>query len=669
MAAGFHGGLAGPPATTDCEPGQARKGAAAAVDSCAGVWLAKVPTSFSAAGGGDGERVAARGVQMSYQVLARKWRPRTFAGMVGQGHVLRALINALDSNRLHHAFLFTGTRGVGKTTVSRIFAKSLNCEQGISSTPCGECDACVEIDGGRFVDLIEVDAASRTRVDDTRELLENLHYPPARGRFKVYLIDEVHMLSTHSFNALLKTLEEPPDHVKFLFATTDPQKLPPTILSRCLQFNLRRLESELIGQHMARLLEEEGIEGEPPALALLAHAADGSMRDGLSLLDQAIAFGGGAVGEEDVRAMLGTLDRTQLFNLAEALQRRDGRGVLEAVDSLVMQGGDPGRLLHDLLSLLQQIAMLQLVPDYRPVAGGEGERLGALARGMSAEEVQLYYQIALIGRRDLPYAPDPRSGVEMVLLRMLAFHPGERISADSGADPSGGGGAMSPPPTTHSSTEVGPEGGGLASGLLPRQLHSAGLTDHHSASVVSDAAGEVVRPGGSPPVAAAGSVTPGVEGTASNARSILPRDPVEWGALIERMGLRGAARELAAHSVVGDLKGVELTLFMDDGQGQMRIGGAEGRLREALAEWLDIESLRLRFADAGSEGAGSKAESPARYRQRQKLLRHHEALEAIESDPHVRSLQEVLGARFSPDQVVPLNGVIKDGVGDGVTIH
>ncbi|MDD2815605.1 MAG: DNA polymerase III subunit gamma/tau [Thiotrichaceae bacterium] len=360
---------------------------------------------------------------MAYQVLARKWRPRNFPEMVGQAHVLRALTNALDNNRLHHAYLFTGTRGVGKTTIARILAKSLNCETGISAYPCGQCKTCLEIDEGRFVDMIEVDAASRTKVEDTRDLLENVQYAPTRGRYKVYLIDEVHMLSTHSFNALLKTLEEPPPHVKFLLATTDPQKLPPTILSRCLQFSLKRLPVDQITQHLGKIMQAEEIAHDLPSLQLIAHAADGSLRDALSLLDQAIAYGAGALTQADVGNMLGTLDQHLVLELLQALAAQNAPELLQRVAQLAERNPDFNSVLGDLLSSLQQIALLQFVPNSLDPNLGESEQLQALAQSLSPEDVQLFYQIALHGRRDLPLAPDPRGGFEMVLLRMLAFRP------------------------------------------------------------------------------------------------------------------------------------------------------------------------------------------------------------------------------------------------------
>ncbi|OQW92971.1 MAG: DNA polymerase III subunit gamma/tau [Beggiatoa sp. IS2] len=360
---------------------------------------------------------------MAYQVLARKWRPRNFPEMIGQTHVVRALTNALTHNRLHHAYLFTGTRGVGKTTIARILAKSLNCETGVTAYPCGKCTACREINEGRFIDLIEVDAASRTKVEDTRELLENVQYAPTRGRYKVYLIDEVHMLTTHSFNALLKTLEEPPPHVKFLLATTDPQKLPATILSRCLQFSLKALPAELIAQHLKQIVETEAIDYEIMALRMLAQAADGSVRDALSLLDQAIAHSDSKLTLADVNSMLGLLDQNIIFDLVQALATHDASKLLDQIAQLAEYHPDFVNLLGDLLSLLQRIAITQFIPETIMPDDVEGQQVLKLAQQLSREEVQLFYQIALLGRRDLPLTPHLRGGFEMVMLRMLAFSP------------------------------------------------------------------------------------------------------------------------------------------------------------------------------------------------------------------------------------------------------
>ena len=360
---------------------------------------------------------------MGYQVLARKWRPHTFHEVVGQQHVLTALINALDQGRLHHAYLFSGTRGVGKTTIARILAKCLNCEQGVSSTPCGQCDSCREIDQGNFVDLLEIDAASRTKVEDTRELLDNVQYRPARGRYKVYLIDEVHMLSRHSFNALLKTLEEPPPYVKFLLATTDPQKLPITILSRCLQFHLKALNREQIVDQLVRVLDAEAQPYELPALAAMAKAADGSMRDALSLTDQALAHGSGHVHLDQVLAMLGTLDHRHLHQMLQLLAQLQGPALMAKVNEVALLGPDFELVHAELASLLHRIALAQLLGASADPLALDSDQVLALAKTFTAEEIQLYYQIALTGRRELPLAPDGRSALEMTLLRMLAFSP------------------------------------------------------------------------------------------------------------------------------------------------------------------------------------------------------------------------------------------------------
>jgi DNA polymerase-3 subunit gamma/tau len=494
---------------------------------------------------------------MSYQVLARKWRPRRFQELVGQEHVVRALVNALENNRLHHAFLFTGTRGVGKTTLARLLAKALNCHTGVSADPCGVCAACREIDAGRFVDLIEVDAASRTKVEDTRELLENVQYAPTHGRYKVYLIDEVHMLSTHSFNALLKTLEEPPPHVKFLLATTDPQRLPMTVLSRCLQFNLKRLPAALIAARLDAILEQEGIEREPAALALLARAGEGSLRDALSLLDQAIAFGGGRVNLQAVSEMLGSIDQRQLLPVLEALAAGDAVGVLQAVTVLEQTAPDYTGVLAELISLLQRIALAQVVPAVlEDDSLADPEALRRLAGRLTPEEVQLFYQIALIGRRDLPLSPDPRSGFEMILLRLLCFRPASREALPL------------------SSASVGTPATALPS-LQP------------------------VVPPARPAVLATGMED-------------------EWSTIVAALNLTGAVKQLALHCALQGREDNRVHLLLAPAYGQLRTKSFEDRLCTALQNYYGEPQLRLHIQTTDNDivtPAREQAEHQAERRQ------------------------------------------------------
>jgi DNA polymerase-3 subunit gamma/tau len=460
---------------------------------------------------------------MSYLVLARKWRPRRFDELVGQDHVRRALTNALDSGRIHHAFLFTGTRGVGKTTIARIFAKALNCERGVSSIPCGECGACRDIDAGRFVDLLEVDAASRTKVDDTRELLDNVQYSPARGRYKVYLIDEVHMLSAHSFNALLKTLEEPPPHVKFLLATTDPQKLPITVLSRCLQFHLRRLPPQQIIERLTQIAQAEKVEFEPGALRAIARGAEGSMRDALSLLDQVLAFGGGRALEAEARSLLCTLDRKHVETILTALAAADGKALMQSVAMLDERAPDYHQALGELAGALQRMALLQVLPELKTDAVDEDDALSALAARFAPEDLQLCYQIAIMSRRDLDYAPDARGGFEMALLRMLAFRP--LSTADDEPLPAGRA------PTRRAA--------GTASVAVP---------------AISSAA--------SPPAVESGS---------------------EWPAMLAALDLQGPARQLANHCVLTSRNGDVLRLRLDRSGEMFRRPQLEQKLAQALS--------------------------------------------------------------------------------------
>ncbi|WP_406850260.1 DNA polymerase III subunit gamma/tau, partial [Chromobacterium phragmitis] len=412
---------------------------------------------------------------MSYQVLARKWRPKRFADLVGQEHVVRALSNALKEQRLHHAYLLTGTRGVGKTTIARILAKSLNCETGTTAEPCGECQACRQIDSGRFVDLLEIDAASNTGIDNIREVLENAQYAPTMGRFKVYIIDEVHMLSKSAFNAMLKTLEEPPGHVKFILATTDPQKVPVTVLSRCLQFSLRNMTPQQVSSHLAHMLDIEGIHYEAPALALLGRAASGSMRDAQSLLDQAIAYGLGEVKEDGVRAMLGAVDRRYLFTLLQALAAADGPALMAEADGLAERGVSFDAALSELAVLLQQLALAQTVPTALAADEPERDTLLALADAIAPQDVQLYYQIAIHGRKDLALAPDEHAGFNMALLRMLAFHPA--VAPTESAAPARPAALAQPRPAAAAAALAASASAPVERGLSPaaRALQAAGL--------------------------------------------------------------------------------------------------------------------------------------------------------------------------------------------------
>ncbi|HEV2270687.1 MAG TPA: DNA polymerase III subunit gamma/tau [Steroidobacteraceae bacterium] len=543
----------------------------------------------------------------TYTALARKWRPRSFAELIGQDHVRRALVNALETGRVHHAFLFTGTRGVGKTTIARILAKCLNCENGVTATPCGQCASCREIDAGRFVDLIEVDAASRTKVDDTRELLDNVQYAPTRGRYKVYLIDEVHMLSTHSFNALLKTLEEPPPHVKFLLATTDPQKLPVTVLSRCLQFNLKRIPVTQIAGHMRAILEKEGIEFEPAGLALVAQAADGSMRDGLSLLDQLIAFGGGRAGEAEARAMLGTIARDHVLQLTERLAVGDAVELLRHAQSLEEWAPDYAQVLDELASLLARIALKQVVKDFDGDDLYAPELLERLAGAIAPEDVQLYYQTAIVGRRDLALAPDPRTGFEMVLLRMIAFRP-----------QTGAGEFRAPGPAPVSRGAASAAAGPAPSGALSERA-------------------PVSRP--APGLAPSGPA--GSDARASSAAQ-------DWAAIIAATDLQGAARQLAAHCALVGREGAVVRLALDPRSKFMRTAAVEEKLAQALSKYYG-EPVRLEFT-----AVAPQAETPAQADQRASQEESEAARRAFESDPGVQGFRERFGATPLPETIRPV---------------
>ncbi|NII75244.1 DNA polymerase-3 subunit gamma/tau [Dyella sp. SG562] len=557
---------------------------------------------------------------MSYQVLARKWRPRKFAELVGQEHVVRALTNALDTGRMHHAYLFTGTRGVGKTTIARIFAKSLNCERGESADPCGECAVCTAVDAGRFVDLLEIDAASNTGVDDVREVIENAQYAPARGRFKVYLVDEVHMLSKPAFNALLKTLEEPPPHVKFLLATTDPQKLPVTVLSRCLKFNLKRLLPEQISGQMRHILGAEAIAYEDGAIVELARAADGSLRDGLSLLDQAIAYGGGALKLDDVRAMLGSVARGQVLSVLEALAAGDGDQLMAECARIASFSPDFGGVLDDLAAVLHRLQLLQLVPGYRSEGDGDDEAaLAALAERLGPEDVQLYYQIAIGGRRDLALAPDARTGFEMALLRMLAFRPageGEPARAERPA-------AAAPrPAAAPAPARSAPP---MSAPALERPAPRAA---EPPAPRIEPAAVPAPAPRAAPALDARG----------------LPH----WDSLIEQANLRGPMGQLAQNATLRDREGSTLVLALQPMYMHLAVEPMVGQMEERISQALG-ERIRLRFVDDRSSGA----ETPAARAAHARSAAQSAAEQSIEEDPLVQSLRKEFGARVLPQSVKP----------------
>jgi len=540
----------------------------------------------------------------SYTALARKWRPRSFAEVTGQEHVLRALANALERGRVHHAFLFAGTRGVGKTTIARIFAKCLNCERAVSATPCGECASCREIDAGRSVDLIEVDAASRTRVDDTRELLDNVQYAPTRSRYKIYLIDEVHMLSAHSFNALLKTLEEPPPHVKFLLATTDPQKLPVTVLSRCLQFNLKRLSVALISARLQQILQAERIEFEPAALQLVAQGGDGSLRDALSLLDQLLAYGDGKALEADARAMLGTVERDQVVQLAQLLAAGRAPALLEYAHALDERASDYGQLLEQLAALLERVALKQLVADYEGDELHPLELLERLAAAISAEDLQLYYQTAILGRRDLALAPDTRTGFRMTLIRMLAFRPPSAAAATSPASPA------------RTSTSSG----------TPARVPD------------SEARPRVAPP--APLVPTAPTLSPATAGATA------PLE--EWTGILAALDLQGAPRQLAANCALIAREGTTLRLALDARSASLHTRVLEDKLAQALGRHLGGP---VRLEIEVREGTPS---TPARSSERAEAEQRAQARAAFEADPTVTAFKDRFGASVLVDTIRPV---------------
>lgn len=632
---------------------------------------------------------------MSYQVLARKWRPKRFADLVGQEHVVRALTNALKEQRLHHAYLLTGTRGVGKTTIARILAKSLNCETGTTAEPCGECSACRQIDTGRFVDLLEIDAASNTGIDNIREVLENAQYAPTSGRFKVYIIDEVHMLSKSAFNAMLKTLEEPPAHVKFILATTDPQKVPVTVLSRCLQFSLRNMTPQQVAGHLAHMLDVEGIAYEAPALALLGRAAAGSMRDAQSLLDQAIAYGLGDVKEDGVRAMLGAVDRRYLFALLQALAAGDGPQLMAQADSLAERGVSFEGALSELAVLLQQLALLQTVPQ--AVAQDEPERdaLQALADAIAPQDVQLYYQIAIHGRKDLALAPDEHAGFNMTLLRMLAFHPANTQLESAPSRPA-------PVASTRPQQPPAQSAPAAPGGISPaaRALQAAGLSSPaprqsapppaQESAPAAEPEPEPVAPEARPAPHAAQQAAParpaappakpeaaddeddGSDGDVSpddvpwdqgaaadeEMPSYLQQEPEEavdyqfdgdWQALVTELGAKlGAARMLAHNAVLKDWSQDRLALAVPESFRHMTSRDYQDKLKLALSERFGRPvELAVTVEELGLETPAMK---DARHRQEQLNI----ARENMKNDPVVQQMVREFDATLLIETIQPV---------------
>ena len=549
---------------------------------------------------------------MAYTALARKWRPRRFDEIVGQEHVVRALTHALESDRLHHAYLFTGTRGVGKTTIARILAKAINCESRVGAEPCGVCPVCKDLDEGRFVDLVEVDAASRTKVEDTRDLLDNVQYAPSLGRYKIYLIDEVHMLSAHSFNALLKTLEEPPPHVKFLLATTDPQKIPVTVLSRCLQFNLKRLTPEEIRRQMEAILHQEKVIFETNAVRALARSADGSLRDGLSLMDQAIAHGGGELQELTVTQMLGTVSREPIFDLLQAVIDTNAETLLQSIERLQEHAPNYGDVLQHLLVVLHHAALAQWAPDAIR-SDDDAERILSMSKSVSADQLQLFYQIGLLGQKDLALAPDPRSGFEMVMLRMLAFSPKGVLKPTDHQEKKTATPTTPPAPVALKRPEASNIGAAQPTPKKPKEVTPPDL-----------------------PLQAA--VTPR---SASESQ--------DWPRLIQAMGLTAMTRELANNCVLSVLDDVHCELTLDPKLTHLKSPRVEGALQNALESHFN-RPIKLSISLKAPH-----QETPAIQKHRHEETRQQDAVSGIEEDETVKAFKERLDARVMPGTIKPLS--------------
>ncbi|PHV12620.1 DNA polymerase III subunit gamma/tau [Chitinimonas sp. BJB300] len=584
---------------------------------------------------------------MTYQVLARKWRPKSFSTLVGQEHVVKALSNALESQRLHHAYLLTGTRGVGKTTIARILAKSLNCESGITASPCGRCDACLQIDAGRFVDLLEIDAASNTGIDNIREVLDNAQYSPTQGRFKVYIIDEVHMLSKSAFNAMLKTLEEPPSHVKFILATTDPQKVPVTVLSRCLQFSLRQMLPPQIAKHLQQVLDAEAIPYEIEALTLLGHAAAGSMRDALSLLDQAIAYGSGKVEEAGIRTMLGAVDQSYLYDLLEQLANQNGAGLMAAAEQLAVRGIASDAILQELSSLLHLLALMQTVPTAITQDHPQYSALNALAPRFSIEQVQLLYQITLHGRRDLALAPDEFAGLSMTLLRMLAFAPTRRLAS-----------AEAPvAPVSHQESPTKPTASAIAATPViqaaePAKPSVAKTMPSTAASTKKAIGAELLQEMQAPPPwesMPANEAAPRPDDAPNDTHSDENQRGFDgnWPKLLKQIRLGGQAGMLAQHAELVAFTGLHFELAVADTH--RVVAGPE--YREKLEQ-----SLGQHFGERATikiNVGGATESTPAALQQRERAARLAEAEVALNADPLVQALISEFDATILPESIQP----------------